>query len=192
MQHLVKNEIIPPMKYAVENKMASWRLRFSVAEIAAQMSEFVDRDIVDNDMVPLYENLIFDKEPEVKSEAVSKLNDLSKYASPSRMTDKIIPSLQNIAIGDNSQHVRASLALSICKIAESIGKQNALTYLVPSVVQLLKDQATEVRIELMSHLRTLSDVIGPEEFDKQILPYVIALSTDKIWRVKLALIAFIP
>ena len=34
-QNLVKEEIIPPFKYAVENKMASWRLRFSVAEIAA-------------------------------------------------------------------------------------------------------------------------------------------------------------
>lgn len=44
----------------------------------------------------------------------------------------------------------------------------------------------------MSNLRTLSEVIGEEEFDKQILPHVIALSTDKIWRVKLALIQFIP
>jgi vesicle coat complex subunit len=82
--------------------MASWRLRFSVAEIAAQMSEFVDPEIVDNEIVPLYENLIFDKEPEVKSEAVSKLHDLSKHASPNRLTDKIIPSLQNIAISENS------------------------------------------------------------------------------------------
>jgi len=97
--------------------MASWRLRFSVAEIAAQMCEFIDPEIVDNDVVPLYENLMFDKEPEVKSEAVAKLNELSRHASASRLTDKIIPSLQNIAIGDNSQHVRGSLALSICNIA---------------------------------------------------------------------------
>ena len=116
-QNLVKEEIIPPFKYAVENKMASWRLRFSVAEIAAQMCEFIDPEIVDNDVVPLYENLMFDKEPEVKSEAVAKLNELSRHASASRLTDKIIPSLQNIAIADNSQHVRGSLALSICNIA---------------------------------------------------------------------------
>ena len=36
-QYLVREEIIPPFKVAVENKMASWRLRFSVAEIAAKM-----------------------------------------------------------------------------------------------------------------------------------------------------------
>ena len=156
------------------------------------MCEFIDPEIVDNDVVPLYENLMFDKEPEVKSEAVAKLNELSRHASASRLTDKIIPSLQNIAISDNSQHVRGSLALSICNIAQSIGKQNTLIYLVPSVIQLIKDPATEVRIELMSHLRTLTEVIGTEEFDKQIIPHLIALATDKIWRVKLALINFMP
>ena len=63
---------------------------------------------------------------------------------------------------------------------------------MPSIVQLLKDPATEVRIELMSHLRTLTDVIGTEEFDKQIIPHLVSLAGDKIWRVKLALINFMP
>jgi serine/threonine-protein phosphatase 2A regulatory subunit A len=44
----------------------------------------------------------------------------------------------------------------------------------------------------MSHLRTLTEVIGTEEFDKQIIPHLVALASDKIWRVKLALINFIP
>ena len=34
-QYLVKEQIIPPFKQAAENKMITWRLRFSVAEIAA-------------------------------------------------------------------------------------------------------------------------------------------------------------
>ena len=34
-QILVREEIMPPFKVAVENKMVSWRLRFSVAEVAA-------------------------------------------------------------------------------------------------------------------------------------------------------------
>ncbi len=62
----------------------------------------MDKDLVDNEIVILYENLISDKEPEVKSEAISKLQDLSKYASPNRLTDKILPVSQNIAINDAS------------------------------------------------------------------------------------------
>jgi hypothetical protein len=72
--------------------------------------------------VPLYENLISDKEPEVKSEAVAKLHELSRHASSTRLIEKLIPNLNNITVNDNSQHVRASLALSVCDIAKNLGK----------------------------------------------------------------------
>lgn len=35
--------LVPPIKTAVENKMASWRLRFSVAEVAAGMCEYLSQ-----------------------------------------------------------------------------------------------------------------------------------------------------
>ena len=168
---LVRDEIVPPLKVAAENKMVSWRLRFSVAEVAAQMCEFVeDSAVVDSDVVPLYENLIFDKEPEVKSEAVAKLSELSQYASSGRLLEKLIPHLNNMAQNDISQHVKCSLAMSVCKIAKAVGKQQTLTHLIPPIVQLLKDPSTEVRIELMVHLKVLLEVIGTEEFDKHIVP----------------------
>ena len=80
----------------------------------------------------------------------------------------------------------------MCDIANNIGKDHALTYIVPVVVQLLKDQATEVRIVLMQHLRTLTEVIGHQDFDRHIIPQLILLASDKIWRVKLALVNFMP
>lgn len=55
---LVKEEIIPPFKIAVENKMASWRLRFAVAEVAALMSEHLSKEVVDVEVTALYENLL--------------------------------------------------------------------------------------------------------------------------------------
>jgi len=95
-------------------------------------------------------------------------------------------------VNDNSQHVRGSLALSVCDVAKNLGKEHALTYIVPVVVQLLKDQATEVRIILMQHLRTLTEVIGHYDFDRHIIPQLSQLANDKIWRVKLALVNFMP
>lgn len=44
----------------------------------------------------------------------------------------------------------------------------------------------------MSHLKELIEVIGTEEFDRHIIPQLVSLATDKIWRVKLALINFMP
>ena len=34
-QQLIKEQVVPPLKQAAENKMITWRLRFSVAEVAA-------------------------------------------------------------------------------------------------------------------------------------------------------------
>jgi hypothetical protein len=34
------------------------------------------------------------------------------------------------------------------------------------IVVLLKDQATEVRVELMRHLKELIEVVGESEFDR--------------------------
>lgn len=90
---LIRRDIMPPFKSAVENKMVSWRLRFSVAEVAAQMCQYLERDVVDTEVTALYENLIVDKEPEVKSEAIIRLHDLSKYATPARLIEKLVPSL---------------------------------------------------------------------------------------------------
>jgi len=35
---VVKSEVVPPLRSAVDNKMISWRLRFSVAEVAAELA----------------------------------------------------------------------------------------------------------------------------------------------------------
>jgi serine/threonine-protein phosphatase 2A regulatory subunit A len=41
-------------------------------------------------------------------------------------------------------------------------------------------------------MKILAEVIGDQEFDNHILPAIIHLSNDKMWRVKLAVIQFIP
>jgi hypothetical protein len=44
----------------------------------------------------------------------------------------------------------------------------------------------------MQHLRTLTEVIGHSDFDRHIIPQLSQLASDKIWRVKLALVNFMP
>ena len=41
-------------------------------------------------------------------------------------------------------------------------------------------------------MKTLAQVIGSSEVDNHIIPLLIQMSSDKIWRVKLAVINFIP
>lgn len=157
---IVRSEIVVPLKAAVDNKMISWRLRFSVAEIAAELAGSVLREIADQDISGYYVTLLQDKEPEVRSEAVSKLPILAKNCSPSVIVENILPVLNSYTVNDSSQHVKGSLALSICELSQYIGKAHTLQFIVPSVSQLLKDSPTEVKITIMQHMKILAEVIG--------------------------------
>jgi len=63
---------------------------------------------------------------------------------------------------------------------------------VPPVTQMLKDSPTEVKVTLMQNMKKLAEVIGDKEFDEKIIPAILELSNDKIWRVRLAVVEFIP
>ncbi len=63
---------------------------------------------------------------------------------------------------------------------------------MPPVTQMLKDSPTEVKVTLMQNMKKLAEVIGDKEFDEKIIPAILELSNDKIWRVRLAVVEFIP
>jgi len=87
---LVKEEIIPAFKAAIDSKL-SWRLRFALADMGALVAEFMSQASVDSEMVPIYESLLLDREPEVRSESIDKLPTLCKYASSNAILEKIVP-----------------------------------------------------------------------------------------------------
>lgn len=130
---VIKQDVIPPLRVAVDNKMVSWRLRFSVAEVAANLAAYVSKEIADADIVGYYVTLLQDKEPEVKSEAITKLPDLAKNCSSSAIIEQILPVLSSHSVNDNSIHVKGSLALAICQLPQYIGKENTLQYVIPPV-----------------------------------------------------------
>ena len=73
---MIRENILPSFKAASENRN-SWRLRFAVAEQAAYMSSYVSKIAVDDEIVGFYELLLRDGEPEVRSEAISKIPQVS-------------------------------------------------------------------------------------------------------------------
>ena len=75
---MVQEVILPSLKSSCENRF-SWRLRFSVAENAANLCQFIENSDINNEIVAYYELLLRDAEPEVRSEAVANVPTVSKY-----------------------------------------------------------------------------------------------------------------
>ena len=117
---------------------------------------------------------------------------------------RILPAVKEIS-GDSSQHVRAALASNISGLAPLLGKEATIDQLLPLFLQLLKDDISEVRLNLISKLDMVNQgmsgslqqsqlipVIGIDRLSQALLPAIMELAEDKQWRVRQAIIEYIP
>ena len=82
----------------------------------------------------------------------------------------------------------AALASSLLTVAPMIGKQKTGELILPVFSNLLKDQDSEVRINLLKKLGDLNKVIGVESLLNSIIPALQELNNDKNWRIRKATI----
>lgn len=150
----------------------------------------------------------------------------------SSVLHEILPCVKELT-SDASQHVRGSLATQISGLAPILGKEQYVPYLsvvpgymthlhlkcstiehlLPLFLQLLKDEAPEVRLNIISKLDKVNEgtfkfsrlskdplskpqhlplVIGIDLLSQSLLPAIVELAEDKQWRVRLAIIENIP
>lgn len=57
---------------------------------------------------------------------------------------------------------------------------------------MLKDEVPEVRLNIISSLDCVNDVIGVRTLNQSLLPAIIELAQDNKWRVRLAIIEYMP
>jgi len=59
-------------------------------------------------------------------------------------------------------------------------------------LQLLKDEFSDVRLNIISKLEIVNQVIGISLLAQSLLPAIVELAEDKSWRVRQAIIEYIP
>lgn len=183
---------MPTLKAASENRY-SWRLRFAVAENAAQLSQYLTKAAVEDEILGFYELLLRDSEPEVRSEAVAQVPLVARYCTSSVFVERILPIIKDQIANDASQHVKGSMASAICEMAQALSPEETVTYIIPTVSSILKeDSATEVRVSLLENLSKLVGSLSEAEIVQLIIPEIERLSQDKTWRVRLATIRLCP
>src|SRR5688572_19743083 len=77
-------------------------------------------------------------------------------------------------------------------LAPVFGKENTIEHLLDLFLQLLKDDFPEVRLNIISKLDEVNKVIGVEMLAQSLLPAIVELAEDRQWRVRLAIIEYIP
>ena len=77
-------------------------------------------------------------------------------------------------------------------MAPLLGKDKTISHLLDLFLKLLKDVFPEVRLNIISKLEAVNKVIGLELLSQSLLPAINELAEDPQWRVRLAIINYIP
>ena len=205
--------ILPLVVATIDDR--SWRVRWTAAAKFANVITAYDQlpDAMDS-LVPAYEKLLQDPEAEVRTAATFNLAYVAKckarvpmppvnrppqdgdndaYMAGPRVSvaERLVKRVTSLT-EDDSEHVRAALAMVATELAPILGKDATITHLVPPILLLLRDAASEVRLNLISSLSALNEVIGVDLLSQSLLPAILDLAQDGKWRIRIAIIQHIP
>ena len=183
----------------------SWRVRWTAAaKFADVIKAYSPIPGAMDALIPAYEKLLQDPEAEVRTAATFNLAVVAKgceakilplgaadgvdEVATSNFTGTKVTAAERLVkrvtslTEDDSEHVRAALAMVATELAPILGKDSTITHLVPAILLLLRDAASEVRLNLISSLESLNKVIGVDLLSQSLLPAIIDLAQDGKWR----------
>ncbi|EJD47700.1 Ser/Thr protein phosphatase 2A regulatory subunit A [Auricularia subglabra TFB-10046 SS5] len=185
-----KAQVLGQLRQSVSDK--SWRVRYMVANHFVELAEAVGSEIVNEELVSAYVQLLKDNEAEVRTAGAGQIPGFAKLVEREVIVQRLLPCVRDLA-SDSSQHVRAALALHISGLAALVGKESTVEDLLPIFLQLLKDEFPDVRLNIIGKLDVdTCQVIGVELLSTSLLPAIYELAEDKQWRVRQAIIEYIP
>ncbi|CAJ1942760.1 unnamed protein product [Cylindrotheca closterium] len=205
--------LVPLIMATIDDR--SWRVRWTAAsKFAEVIGGFDALPSVMDSLIPAYEKLLQDPEAEVRTAATFNLAAVAKNCTTpvpvppiGRMpTEEEMVNYQGERVSaaerlvkrvtslteDDSEHVRAALAMVATELAPILGKDATIIHLVPPILLLLRDAASEVRLNLISSLGALNEVIGVDLLSQSLLPAILDLAQDGKWRIRLAILQHMP
>jgi len=218
-QVLLTERVLPLVVSTIDDR--SWRVRWTAAsKFSGVVGALSDLPGAMDSLVPAYEKLLQDPEAEVRTAAALNLADVARCGAMVKMQDgssggpggeageaeavaeednerrvrvaqRLVKRVTKLT-EDDSENVRASLAMVATELAPLLGKEETISHLVPPVLLLLRDATSEVRLNIISSLSALNEVIGIDLLSQSLLPAIVDLAEDGKWRIRLAIIQHIP
>jgi len=168
----------------------SWRVRYMVADRFCDLAKALGPEITKTHLVSAFSKLLKDNEPEVRTAAAFKVQGFASQVPVDLITKQILPGVREL-VHDQSQHVRAALASNIMGLAPILQKEKTIEYLIDIFLALLKDEFPDVRLNIIAKLDAVNSV-GIDLLAQSLLPAIVDLAEDRQWRVRLAIIEYIP
>ncbi|GIX88389.1 hypothetical protein CEXT_202481 [Caerostris extrusa] len=202
----VKSDLIPLWANLAQDEQDSVRLL--AVEACVSISELLPQDDIEQYVMPILRQAAEDKSWRVRYMVADKFNEIQKLAAAAHkvkdfcqnlpqeiqepvIMNNILPCIKEL-VADANQHVKSALASVIMGLSPILGKQNTIEHLLPLFLSQLKDECPDVRLNIISNLDCVNEVIGITQLSQSLLPAIVELAEDSKWRVRLAIIEYMP
>ncbi|CRL01713.1 CLUMA_CG014929, isoform A [Clunio marinus] len=172
-QEDVETLVMPTLRQCAKD--SSWRVRYVVAEKFVDLQKAVGPEITKTDLVPAFQYLLKDTEAEVRASAATKVKDFCANLDPA----------------NQEQIIMTSILPYIKELVSDANQHNIIQHLLPLFLTQLTEWP-EVRLNIISTLDCINDVIGIQQLSQSLLPAIVELAEDSKWRVRLAIIEYMP
>ena len=123
--------------------------------------------------------------------ACDKLEEAAEFLKDMDDFDKILSCLKNLK-SDSLPYVRSSLASNILSMAPIIDTKKTNEYIFPIFLDLIKDEAHDIRMLIIKNLDKLNEVVNVDNYVQGIIPSLIEISDNNNWRVRNQVQEIIP
>ena len=146
----------------------SWKVRLAFAKNFAKFANSFGKEITDNNLIQTFTLLLNDNEAEVKLAAISNISDCLMNLSSEKICNLMLPTLQN-SYAEASHLFKAGVASSLCDMASIIGKEFTNQKVIPILLELIKDDNSEVKLQVVSGLVKIANVVRDDVLTANLL-----------------------
>ena len=108
------------------------------------------------------------------------------------MRTVLLPTLQSsLTATEISPQFKAGASASLCQMAEIVGQQITAQKIFPMLIDLLKEENSEIKLSVVKGMYQIAKVIGPDILNQmsttqQLQQLLEDMTADGQWRVKMA------
>ena len=113
----------------------------------------------------------------MKNAAITSLSACLKNLATEKICNFILPALTK-TYADSSNLFKAGTALALCEMAPLVGKDYTSQRIMPVMVELMKSENSEIRINCVQNMYKIADVIGTELITPQFLTTITGMTKE--------------
>lgn len=162
----------------------SWKVRLSFSKNFAEFAKSFGKEITDNNLIQTFCLLLNDSEFEVKLAAIHSIEKCIQIISMEKITNLMLPTLQN-AYPDGTAQFKAGTATAISAISECVGKDMTIQKICPILLELLKEDNSEVKLCVVEGLMKVAKIVGLDNL-QNIISILVNMTKEGQWRVRMA------